>query len=167
VMTLHPRFGRNVHNALACAPFAEDGAVVKHIRARIAARAELLGYRAAEAGWTIEANGAPLARDEAGDWVVPAGAAGVTLRACTWRPADLEPGNTDTRRLGLCLAGLALDGAPVALDDARLVSGFHAMETSGAAQWRWTDGAAMIALAGERRLRLDLLRTPLEWRRAA
>ena len=141
--TLHPRFGRNVHTALACAPFAETGWVVNHARARLAARAEALGYVREEGAWCIAADGAVLMPRANGSVLVPPGARRVTLCSDSARPVDLATGNADTRRLGVCVAGIAIDGLALALNDPRL-TGFHAPERAGAAMWRWTDGAAIL-----------------------
>ena len=102
---------------------------------------------------------------------VPAGSRDVLIRARKWRPMDLEPGNADTRALGVCLAALAVDGRPVPLDDARLGAGFHPVERDGAAMWRWTDGAAVLPaslLGRARATRLDIgiAALPRAWRRA-
>jgi hypothetical protein len=35
---------------------------------------------------------------------------------------------------------------PIALDDRRLATGFHGVETDGAHVWRWTDGDALLLL---------------------
>ncbi len=52
----------------------------------------------------------------------------------------------DTRKLGAAVTRIALDGVPVLLSDASLMSGFHAIERDGPNSWRWTNGAALIAL---------------------
>ena len=59
-------------------------------------------------------------------------------------PADLDPASDDRRRLGVALRGLRLDGAAVALDNPRLVGGWHEAEP----QWRWSDGAGTIDVRG-------------------
>jgi len=58
----------------------------------------------------------------------------------------------DRRRLGAAVTALALDGAAVPLDDLRLAAGWHACE----GEWRWTDGAALMLVAGARRLQVSL-----------
>ena len=165
---LHPRFGRQVHTALAYAPFADEGWPVRHARAALQARLGEFGYVAAETGWWVEADGAVLPAVD-GAWQVPVGAT-VRIRSASWRPMDLEPGNGDARALGLCLSGAAIDGQPLALDDARLAEGFHPAETDGVAMWRWTDGAAVLpaALFTEGGiLTLDVTRPALMWHQAA
>ncbi len=58
----------------------------------------------------------------------------------------------DRRRLGAAVTALTLDGAAVPLDDGRLVTGWHACE----AGWRWTDGAALVLVAGAQLLEVSL-----------
>jgi len=164
-VALHPRFGRQVHTALAYAPFADAGWPVRHARAALQARLPDLGFTAAEADWWIEADGAVLPAVN-GAWQVPAGA---TARICSaaWRPMDMEHGNADTRLLGVCLGGIAIDGLAVTLDDARLREGFHPVERDGAAMWRWTAGAAILPadlFAEGGVLTLDVVRPALVWR---
>ena len=163
-VALHPRFGRQGHTALAYAPFADTGWPVRHARAALQARLPELGFAAAETGWWIEADGAVLPVVDGG-WQVPAGAV-VRIRSAAWRPMDMEPGSTDTRALGLCLGGIAIDGQALALDEARLADGFHPVESDGAAIWRWTDGAALLPaelFADGAVLSLDVIRAPLGW----
>jgi hypothetical protein len=79
---------------------------------------------------------------------LPAGTRAVVLRSRRWVPAETDPAADDSRRLGITIARLALDGRDVPLDDARLAAGWHKPEPQG----RWTDGAATIATGGARRL---------------
>jgi hypothetical protein len=66
----------------------------------------------------------------------------------------------DARRLGVAVAALSLDATPLALDDPRLAEGWHAPE----ATWRWTDGNALLRVAGARVLELAI--APVApWRR--
>ena len=52
----------------------------------------------------------------------------------------------DRRRLGVSVSSLKLDGKRVALDDARLGTGWHATE----AGHRWTNGDAIVLAEGAR-----------------
>jgi hypothetical protein len=52
----------------------------------------------------------------------------------------------DSRKLGAAITDLWIGGKPLALSDARLVSGFHLTESDGEHTWRWTDGAAVVSL---------------------
>ena len=171
-LQLHPRFGRQVHTALACAPFAAQGRAVERTRAHLLFRAAELGFAAETAAWWIEADGVVLEVASDGNVTVPAGARHVLIRAAAWRPMDLEPGNGDTRLLGVCLDALAIDGVAVSLDDARLGAGFHPVERDGAAMWRWTGEAAilpasLLADGCASRLEIGIAALPRAWRHAA
>jgi hypothetical protein len=61
----------------------------------------------------------------------------------------------DTRRLGVAINQLRIDGRSTALTDARLSSGWHAAE----ADLRWTDGDAGLSLSGVSRLSFDVAMT--------
>lgn len=165
---LHPHFGRVLHEAQACAPFADTGASVERARARLHASAHAQGFAAVDGSWWVEADGATLAAGEDGSWLVPEGTREVRLSCAPWRPADLEAGNTDTRALGLCIGTIELAGVPLPLDDARL-GGFHTPERDGAVMWRWTDGAGVLPAelwpaGAQTRLRVDVTVLPRAWR---
>lgn len=134
-----------------CRPFHEAGPVVDLVRARLQERAEALGWRRVEAtfaGLHLVADGRPIHADVAGltaRFVLPADARDVRLVCETGVPAHVVPGSTDDRRLGVAVASLVIDDGltearRIALDDARLGDGFHAID-GGA---RWTDGAAVL-----------------------
>ncbi len=53
----------------------------------------------------------------------------------------------DRRRLGVAVTSLTLDGERLALDDARLGTGWHAAENEG---HRWTNGGALVLVEGSR-----------------
>ncbi|MBY0296680.1 MAG: Hint domain-containing protein [Methylobacterium sp.] len=136
-------------------PFHEAGQLVDLVRARLAERARALGWRCIEdpfAGLHLVANGCVIHPDVKGlsaRFVVPANAPEVRLVSETGVPADILPGSTDRRRLGVSLAALTIDdglsGArTVDVTDVRLSAGFHAVERDGPAAWRWTDGAAEL-----------------------
>jgi hypothetical protein len=84
----------------------------------------------------------------------------VTLRSRAWTPAEMQPDSDDTRRLGVAVARLLLDGRLVALDSPALAAGWHAPEADG----RWTDGAAGIPVAGVRCLAFDVAMAGRYWR---
>ena len=165
---LHPDFGRAMHAAQACAPFADTGPAVDRARARLHARACAQGFVAVDGPWWIAADGARLAAESDGIWTVPAGTQEVLLGCAPWRPMDIEAGSTDSRELGLCVGAIALDGATLALDDPRL-GGFHAPERDGAVMWRWTDGAGILPAElwpadAPTHLRIDVTVPPRAWR---
>ena len=66
----------------------------------------------------------------------------------------------DARLLGVAVTALSLDGVPVALSDPRLAEGWHAAESI----WRWTDGDALLRVAGAKVVELAI--APVApWRR--
>ncbi len=162
-----------VTHADFCRPFHPDGALVEVVRAQLAARAEKLG-------WQLESQGLgdlhllvdgvriePRVRGLAARFTVPVGAEAVWLVSGSTVPAAINPGSSDHRALGLCVAAISLDdgfGAPssIALDDPRLCVGFHPLECDGDAAWRWTAGRARLpaslwgSLEDDTFLRVDL-----------
>ena len=166
-LQLHPRFGRNVHNALACAPFADTGRAVELIRAHLIGRAAELGFSVQPAAWWIEADGVALLAEDDGTHILPPFTRRVVIRSAASRPMDLAARHNDTRRLGLCVNGITLDGQDLPLNHTALASGFFKVE--GAGRWRWTDGAGVIDLGsnGVRRLALSVAQAPVHWQRAA
>ncbi len=138
-----------------CRPFHMEGALVEVVRAQLAARAKRLGWRLEEQGLNdlhLLVDGVriePRVRGLSARFAVPAGAEAVWLVSGTTVPADIAAGSPDRRALGLSVAALAIDdgfGVPrgIAVDDARLCIGFHAVERSGDAVWRWTAGRARL-----------------------
>ncbi|SFK39818.1 Hint domain-containing protein [Methylorubrum salsuginis] len=138
-----------------CRPFHEDGALVEAVRARLQARAGALGWRLVEAPMAdlhLVVDGQTIHPDTDGlvaRFILPAEARDVRLVSEVSVPAHVRPGTSDDRRLGVCLAGLTIDdgltGArAIDLDDARLETGLHPLDTDGAALWRWTDGVTPL-----------------------
>ncbi|MCJ2033265.1 Hint domain-containing protein [Methylobacterium sp. J-068] len=136
-----------------CRPFYEEGAVVDFARARLEECAKGLGWRLVEetfAGLHVVADGRiirPRVRGLTARFVLPEDVRDVRLVSATSVSAYVLPGSSDDRNLGVSLASITLDdgltGArEIALDDARLAQGFHAMDENSAT--RWTDGAAVL-----------------------
>jgi hypothetical protein len=73
-------------------------------------------------------------------YTIPAGTGRIRIIS---EPMLLPP---DSRTLGAAITDLWIGGRPLALSDARLVSGFHLTESDGKRVWRWTDGAAVVSL---------------------
>ena len=67
--------------------------------------------------------------------------------------------NPDHRRLGVAVSALSLDAEIITLDDARLGAGWHAVEQG----FRWTDGAAEIAVGAARQLRVEIWLAARSW----
>ena len=154
----------------AAAPAAEPALPLLEWTAAQPYRERLLA-RARAAGWTdtddpdlaVEVDGvrlAPLASDGPQLAVrLPAGTTGVVIASRVSVPDEFAPGSGDTRRLGVALAEIALDGRTIRLDTGLIVAGMLAPEAEGDNVWRWTDGAAVLNLppgAGERTLELRI-----------
>jgi hypothetical protein len=116
----------------ACAPIVESGPILDAIRQRFGGAA------------TQEVR---LDRPGVHDVAILPGTGALRLASRIGR----APG--DARRLGVAIATVALDDAPIPLTDTRLASGFHAAEEG----WRWTDGAGLLTVAGASSLRVDVV----------
>ncbi len=53
----------------------------------------------------------------------------------------------DTRRLGVAIQQIEVDGTRVALDGPEIRGGFYRLEEGGNISWRWTNGDAQVELA--------------------
>jgi len=165
---MHAEFARRVWDADGCAKLVREGATLQAARAATLVRAQVLGYeQTREPALRALVDGREIAAEAAGGvyrFVLPAATRGVTLHSRAAIPAQVSADNTDPRRLGVAVAGLALNGAPIALADARLGGGWHELEhTAEGAAWRWTDGAAALALAGGGVLTVSVLLTERYW----
>ena len=152
-VALHPDFGAQAWASQACAPLVTGGATVARVRKRLRETAILLGHVLTEgSGLHAFVDGHPMAIDRSAPvWriALPAGARRLRLVSATAIPAEVDPQASDHRNLGIGLCWLAVGSTPVPIDDARLVSGWHAPERSAdGAEWRWTQGDAVIELDG-------------------
>jgi autotransporter passenger strand-loop-strand repeat protein len=129
---LEPDLASEAWQTQACAPLVEGGPDLAAIRARLEGRAITLGHGAA-AAWTL------WLETEGKHSVVLAVGGGLVRLASV---AARAPG--DQRRLGAVLAGVAVDGVALDLEDHRLALGFYAVERRGDTCWRWTDGQALL-----------------------
>ena len=124
----------------ACADLVLHGPRLAAARRDLRARAERLGYAlGAEAALTVLADDAPVAPDAGGDYALPAGTRRVRLASRAFVPAWLDLAD-DARQLGVAVQAVRLDDAP--LPDDAFHAGWHAPE----ADWRWTDGDAVLRL---------------------
>jgi len=81
---------------------------------------------------------------------LPSGARDVRLVSRVRVPSRMEPGWHDTRRLGVAVSCIVVDGThDVPLDWAGLEDGWHRPERDGGGLFRWTDGAARLPAGGE------------------
>jgi len=158
-----PDFARRVWASAACAPLVMDGPRLIRVRQALLRHAEHLGHvQTADAGLRLIADGPPLAPVCRGStWCVdlPATARQLTIVSRRFVPAHMEPASDDYRVLGVAVSRLALDRHMLAPADERLGAGWHAPEPD----WRWTDGAAELAVAGARTLAFDVVMTRRYW----
>jgi hypothetical protein len=165
----------------ACAPVLKDriadAARLGALQARLHARAAELGWvktRDAQPALSVDGQAlapvhtAPVGADGLRLWfAVPVGAGEVVLTSRAARPIDLTPGALDTRRLGVAVAELRVDGEAVALTGETLGAGLHPLERAGANAWRWTDGAARLNLSGPCLVELTVSMAAQTWTRPA
>ncbi|WP_156678504.1 Hint domain-containing protein [Sphingomonas profundi] len=147
VAALHPRF-EGAEAAGHCAPLVTEGERLIAIRAWLTERARHLGARmTADPAIQLLADNilvTPLAvNDGCFVYAVPEGAEALRLVSRTAVPAETLLESTDTRRLGICVTALQLDGADIELDDPRLADGWNTVEDG----FRWTSGEATLPLA--------------------
>ena len=158
-----PEFSRSVWAARGCAELLTEGARVAAVRRRLLSRAAALGYaQTTDPALTVLADGVSLPTWQFGaTWQVmlPSGVRRLRLTSRSFVPAETDADATDTRRLGVAIGSLALDGVDLAMDDARLGAGWHAPEP----HWRWTDGNAAIAVAGARSVAFVVAITRKYW----
>jgi len=163
-MEMNADFALGVWEREACAKLALDGPAVVAIRERLHARAHALGWTTTAAPPPLLlAGGQRISPDASGDdfatFQLPQGCHHAQLLSRATIAAHGDPRSTDHRRLGLAVTALALDGVALPLDSARLGAGWHAPEPG----LRWTDGAAHLALAGERTLAVRFARLQRYW----
>jgi hypothetical protein len=162
----HPDFARGAWERDACAPLVVAGRLLRTVHARLIARTERFGYTITDEPdlrlMTADGELRPSWIDgEMIGFELPAGTRQVRLCSRRTVPAELRADTDDRRRLGVAVAALELDNAPVPLDSARFGRGWHAPE----GQWRWTDGAGWIDCEGflllaVRVLKLERYRLP-------
>ena len=145
---LNAEFSRGVWEKSGCAALHVEGAVVTAAREALHARALALGWRI---DWNPDltlCSGGVVRRGlgESGrTWRFDAPGGDVRLRSRSSVPEEMPGAGSDTRRLGVAVVGIALNGKAIPLDDCRLGAGFFAIERGGLA-WRWTDGDARLLL---------------------
>lgn len=155
VIHLHPDFSRRVWDAEACLPLLVSGDALCLLRGRLLRRAERRGFaRSDDARPRLRADRRALRTHRDGDWLfadVPPGTVALRLLSRAWVPLHMLPDpRGDSRRLGVCLHALRLDGVDMPLDAPHFADGWHAPEADG----RWSDGAGVILPAAARRIAL-------------
>lgn len=114
-------------------------------------------------GWTMTEDPAPTVTVDGRDAVtfrlgnrllldITASVQAIRLRSRVAAPADLDPDSHDTRRVGIAVVAVHLDGPRAELGDPRLSGGWHPVEPG----LRWTDGDAEIRVDGIARIEIDV-----------
>ena len=158
VVQMAPDFARRVWDSAACAPLATAGAAVVRMRKRLIGRLPALGHVLTTdpcPAFRCDRVSAAARRFGVDGWSVdlPPGSRTLRLGSRVARPADFDPQTDDTRRLGVAMLALRLDGRDVRLSDPILGDGWHADEGS----MRWTNGDAAIDVIGARLAELRLV----------
>jgi hypothetical protein len=164
-LILHPDFSiaarMQTWNEHACAPLTVAAKDIEPVWRRLVARAESMGFMPPP---PVETTTAPNLRllvngrairpiavtQERCAFVLPPGAATAVLRSRAASPAETEPFHEDRRLLGVAVRRLCVHGADglreIAMDSPALAHGWWTAERAAGGMWRWTDGAARIAL---------------------
>ena len=143
------------------APMVNGGPALEAIRTKLLTRLVQSGYEltASQEELSLLADGQaiPFLRTPAGvlAWI-PAGVSELSIQSNHFVPGHIYANSFDGRRLGVSVSEVRLGNKAIALDDAALLTGWHAIEsqyemaeqTQGKAayNWRWTDGNATLKL---------------------
>jgi Ca2+-binding RTX toxin-like protein len=152
----HPDFAFEVWAKQSCAKLLVAGPDLIAIRRRVLARVP--NRLTAAPDLALRANGRRLTPDREGRYRLPPGAA-LHLASRHASPAETDADSADHRRLGVGISRLFLDGLPIALDDPRLTTGWHAPERG----LRWTDGNAVLDLPAGGLLEVTVAMTTQYW----
>lgn len=174
VVALHPKVAMQVWREAACLPLAQNGAHVAAARSLLLARATAMGFATTQAtGLKLLAGGQVIAPETDGHlyrFRIPEGVRAVRLLSRSAVPAEMHAEADDTRRMGVAVSALWMDGKRLALDSRWLGAGWHAPESlPGGAAWRWTEGSATVVLPpgrGPRTLDVAVRMTERYWREA-
>jgi hypothetical protein len=162
----HPDFALKRWENAACAKLVTDGPVLEALRTRLLRRAEAQGFlRTPDADPVLLVDGTPIRAQGCVDtvwrFVVPPSARDIRLVSRSAVPAEIFAHHADGRRLGVAVAAIMADGVAVPLEACD--GGWHARE----AGLRWTDGNAVLPVAGARVVELDLAPLLRYWDMAA
>jgi hypothetical protein len=153
---VHPDFARETWDGEACAPSMHLVEQRAPVRAQLLARAYALGYgTTGESDLHVVAGGQVIWPEMTADgarFTLQPGIERVQVVSRSAVPRDIGAEKEDGRRLGVGVTAIRLDDARVALDDPRLLGGWHKAEQG----LRWTSGDAVIATGGARVLTLGL-----------
>jgi hypothetical protein len=168
-VSAHPDF-KPKHWAQTRQPLVKEGPEVAATKARLIERLKARGYAlTGEAEAHLVADGQKLQPVRLSEtrlaFVLPADVKMIVLRSKNFVPAQTMAMSTDTRKLGLCVGRLQIDGEDLALDrDDAFGAGWHEAECrDGNYPQRWTTGAAVLP-AGARFIIVDFSGPSLYWR---
>jgi hypothetical protein len=138
----------------AFADLVVDGAPLIKARQHLHDRLREQGIRLVSGCFDVFADGR-LLQESASDsgqrvYRLPLGISRLTINSSSSRPADLDPGSLDCRRLGIAITDMIVDGKLIDESDPRFIFGFHAPEYRGRRWFRWTDGTAAFDATGAR-----------------
>ena len=160
---LHPDFALKIWETEACAPLVVSGPALASVRAALLVQAGALGHiTTAAAEFHLRVDGNPvlgLCVDGVYRFTLPDTARQVQLVSLGSVPSEIDCTATDTRRLGVAVDRIAVNGIPLQLDGPALAAGWHAAE----AGWRWTDGAGVVELAGGGLIEVGVAMTAIYW----
>jgi hypothetical protein len=160
----HADFALAVWQRQACAPLVAAGLKLMVTKRRLLDRAMALGHATTrDSGVHLLADGVPVWPAIAGDlyrFILPRPATVLRLISRAVVPAELLPDSIDSRRLGVAVTRLALDGREVPADDPRRGAGWYPPEPG----WQWTDGDALLRGPKVRRVEVTLLPLLRYWR---
>lgn len=158
----------------ACAPMVAAGPQLEDVQRRLIARAEVLGWtKVDEPSLHLIVDGAviePMRISGERAWFMVPACTELTVASGAAVLAQVMPGVTDQRRLGVALSEVRVDGEALDLSDDRAFrDGFHNLETDSAVSWRWTNGEAKLALelAETAVVEVRLHMTAPAWKRSA
>ncbi|WP_083528709.1 Hint domain-containing protein [Hyphomicrobium sp. CS1BSMeth3] len=155
----------------ACAPIVAAGPQLEEVQHRLQARAEEMGWvRAGVADLAVVADGvrvSPVHVVGNRYWFAVPAAKEVGLQSSSSVLAQVMPGLTDRRTLGVAVSTVRIDGETLDLDSDAFGDGFYPTEHHGDDAWRWTGGAAMLTrtLDGPAMLEIAVRMVAPSWRR--
>jgi hypothetical protein len=154
----------------ACAPMVAAGPQLTSVQARLHERALAMGWtRSEEPNLCLLADGVavvPVMAKANRYWFAVPACSDLVLSSNASILAQVMPGLPDTRQLGVAVSDLKLDGEPLDLAQA-FTQGAHDLETHEAQAWRWTNGAAHLALtlAEPAMVEITVMMTAPTWQR--
>lgn len=165
---LHPRFAPSAEaeaswRARSCAPRADEGETIVAMRERVARRALALGARTTgDPGLQLIADGetlTPIAVEARRfRFEIPEGATELRLVSRAAIPADMAAlENCDSRRLGVRVSDVFIDGSSVEANHPAFQRGWHEIEVEGGRESRWTVGDAALPLGRQIEFQIDTL----------